>query len=63
MKPKTLNGQKLSGELYLSMLSSYVGAINNGAVPNIENAWNYMCQEQCTKVFNESYEVFEREIK
>lgn len=50
MKPKTLNGQKLSGSLYLSMLSSYVGAINEGAVPNIENAWNYMCQEQCQKV-------------
>lgn len=59
MKPKTLNGQKLSGELYLSMLSSYVGAINDGAVPNIENAWNYMCQEQCTKVMTESLETFE----
>lgn len=28
MKPKTLNGQKLDGQLYLSMLNSYVGAIN-----------------------------------
>lgn len=44
LKPKMMNGQKLSGELYLSMLNSYVGAINDGAVPNIENAWNYMCQ-------------------
>jgi hypothetical protein len=35
MKPKTLHGQKLNGELYLSMLQSYVGAINEGAVPNI----------------------------
>lgn len=57
MKPKTLHGQKLSGDLYLSMLNSYVGAINEGAVPNIENAWNYMCQEQCAKVINESYEA------
>jgi hypothetical protein len=63
MKPKTLNGQKLDGQLYLSMLSSYVGAINEGAVPNIENAWSYMCQEQCTKVLAESYETFERELK
>jgi hypothetical protein len=35
MKAKTLNGQKLNGELYLSMLQSYIGAINEGAVPNI----------------------------
>jgi len=35
MKPKTLHGQKLNGELYLSMLQSYVGAINEGAIPNI----------------------------
>lgn len=30
--------------MYCNMLSSYVTAINEGAVPNIENAWNYMCQ-------------------
>ena len=35
MKPKTLHGQKLNGELYLSMLQSYVGGINEGAIPNI----------------------------
>lgn len=63
MKPKTLHGQKLSGDLYLSMLNSYVGAINEGAVPNIENAWNYMCQEQCAKVINESYEAYDKEVR
>lgn len=30
--------------MYLCLLNSYVNAINNGAIPNIENAWNYMCQ-------------------
>lgn len=44
IKPKTFHNQKLNGEMYLSMLSSYVTAINNGAVPNIENAWSYMCR-------------------
>jgi hypothetical protein len=63
MKPKVLNGQKLNGELYLNMLSSYVKAINEGAVPNIENAWNYMCQEQCNKVLHEAWEAFERELR
>lgn len=63
MKPKMLNGQRLSGELYLSMLSSYVASINDGAVPNIENAWHYMCQEQCTKVMSEAMQAFDSEIR
>lgn len=49
IKVKTLRDQKLNGELYCSMLNSYVAAINDGAVPNIENAWNYMCEEQCQR--------------
>jgi hypothetical protein len=49
VKIKTLQNQKLNGDMYCSMLNSYVGAINEGAVPNIENAWNYMCEEQCRK--------------
>lgn len=44
VKPKTLQNQKLNGVLYCSMINSYVNAINEGAVPNIENAWNYMCE-------------------
>ena len=36
--------------MYCNMLLSYVTAMNDGAVPNIENAWNYMCREQCQKI-------------
>ena len=39
-----MNDKRLNGEMYASMLESYVAAINDGAVPNIENAWNYMCR-------------------
>jgi hypothetical protein len=48
--------------MYLCLLNSYVNAINNGAVPNIENAWNYMCQEKCAKAFEESLSFFSEEI-
>ena len=41
--------------MYCSMMNSYVNAINEGAVPNIENAWNYMCQEQCRKALDDCY--------
>ncbi len=32
--------------MYTNLLRSYVTAINEGAVPNIENAWTYMCEEK-----------------
>ena len=35
MRPKMLNGKLLNGEMYLSLMKSYVKAINDGAVPNI----------------------------
>jgi len=38
MRPKTLNQKLLTGEMFAGLIKSYVSAINNGAVPNIENA-------------------------
>ena len=57
-----MKGKKLDGPMYLCLLDSYVGAINKGAVPNIENAWSYMCKEKCAKVFEESERFFEEEM-
>lgn len=62
MKPKTLKNKLLDGQMYLCLLESYVTAINKGAVPNIENAWTYMCKEHCMKVFEDSEQLFEEEI-
>jgi hypothetical protein len=49
MKPKALNGKELNGEMFISLIKSYLSAINGGAVPNIENAWNYLCKDECHK--------------
>ncbi len=49
--------------MYLSLIKSYLTSINNGAVPNIENAWNYICKDECLKALNESFEMYERTIK
>ena len=49
VKPKTLNGKQLSPEMFLTLAESYVHSINQGAVPNIENAWTYICQNESRK--------------
>ena len=46
MKPKQLQGKNLNGEMWANLVDVYVAAINQGAVPNIENAWNYICKDE-----------------
>lgn len=55
VKPKTLNGKFLTGPMLAEICKAYIEAINSGRVPNIENAWTYLCQQ-------ESYKALTRKI-
>jgi len=46
-----------------TLTESYVQSINNGAVPNIENAWAYICKSECHKAIEESMQKFEDTIR
>jgi succinate dehydrogenase/fumarate reductase flavoprotein subunit len=63
VKPKIINGKKLSGAMLATLSQSYVTAINNGAVPNIENAWNYICKNECNKAKEDALTQFEETMK
>jgi hypothetical protein len=52
MKPKMIQGNKVSGTFLMELAVSYVEAINTGAVPNIENAWHSICRDQAVKATN-----------
>ena len=62
IKPKTLNGQVLNGDMFCSMIKSYIQAINQGAVPVIENAWGFMCKNECLKAMKNSINIYEKYI-
>jgi Guanylate-binding protein, N-terminal domain/Guanylate-binding protein, C-terminal domain len=62
-KPKTLNSSLLNGEMLVTLIESYVQAVNKGAVPNIENAWNYICKNQCSKALEEAQEIYNQKIQ
>lgn len=62
VKPKTLNGRLLDGEMLCELIESYVHAVNKGAVPNIENAWNYICKNECAKAFEDAIALYTRKI-
>lgn len=46
-----------------SLAESYVVSINNGAVPNIENAWSYICKSECHKAIDESLHYYENVLR
>jgi len=48
-KIKTFNGRDLNGELLAGLAISYVDAINKGAVPTIEGAWQAVCNSESQK--------------
>lgn len=43
VKVKVMNGHQLNGPMLMELANSYVQALNDGNVPNIENAWDKVC--------------------
>ena len=62
-KIKKINDKEINGEMLSGLIVSYINAINNGAVPNIENAWNYICINQCIKLKNECLNYFKENLQ
>jgi Guanylate-binding protein, C-terminal domain len=44
------------------MMQNYIQAINNGAVPNIESAWTYICKDHCAKLLEESCGFYDERL-
>ena len=59
VKPKSLNGKFITGEMLLELCQSYTKAINKGSIPSIKNAWSYVCQNECQRAIYESINAFE----
>lgn len=45
-KQKQINSKGVTGDMLLHLAKAYSEAVNNGKVPNIESAWNYVCKEK-----------------
>ena len=62
IKPKTFNGRILSGQMLINLLKSIIEAINEGAIPVIENSWKYITNNECLKIIQESVEYYKKLI-
>jgi len=63
IKPKTLNSKIISGEMLCNLAQNYISAFNKGVVPNIENAWSYICKNECLKALHEGMEQYDMILK
>ena len=48
--------------MFWNLCSSYVEAINKGAIPSIESSWAYICKNECLKAADNSYDVFVKQF-
>lgn len=53
----------MTGEMLLELATAYTNAINEGSVPNIQNAWSYVCQNECNRAILESIQIYAEEMK
>lgn len=60
IEPKFLGKSYVTGELFSDLWTSYVNAINQGKIPTVDTAWEYICSFECEKQIKlllKSYEI------
>ena len=60
---KKMNDQPINGEILAGLIKNYVDTINHKDIPNIENAWDYICRDQCQKAYEESFDDYDKGMK
>lgn len=63
VKTKCLNGRPLTGKMLAGIAQSYVDAINKGAVPTIEGAWQSVVNSECNKQIDLITTEYDKKIK
>lgn len=48
--------------MLINLLQSIIEAINEGAIPIIENSWKYITSNECLKSIRENVEYFKKLI-
>lgn len=63
VKVKNFNGKALTGKMLAGIALSYVEAINKGAVPTIEGAWQSVCSAECNKQIDLITAEYDKKLK
>jgi len=63
INPKQLKGVNLTPKMYFNMVEKYVEAINNGAVPTINTAWEHLVDTECRDALESAWTLYEEALK
>ena len=61
--PKVINGKKMNGVAIVNLLKEFVYSINNGAVPNINNAWDVVIEQEIKSVHDKALATYKELTK
>jgi hypothetical protein len=60
---KEMNGKVLNGKILAGLLGSYVEALNKGAVPNINTAWEGVVDQERQKCYEKAVHEYRQGLK
>ena len=60
VRPKTVLGRTINGDMFCSLLESYVDAMNSGGAPEIRSAWTRVVANQCREAQQQALRVHDQ---
>jgi hypothetical protein len=60
VKPKQLKGQFITGKMLIDLAEAYTESLNQGGIPVIETAWEYMQSSELENAFRDSLMLHEK---
>ena len=55
-------GKSINGDMLIDLCKAYIQALNCGNMPNIENAWNYVCKSESIKALKFCEQDLEKQL-
>jgi hypothetical protein len=63
IKVKVINGHQMNGPMIVELANSYILALNQGQVPNIESAWTNVCNFEQERAYKDALRFFSDQVK
>lgn len=62
-EPKQLQGVNLNSRMFCAMTKNFIEAINEGGVPNISSAWEFIVENECSDLYQDAANNYNQELK
>ena len=60
---KKINNRNVNGNIFLDMIKQYIQIVNDGNVPNLDNTWTYLCDQENQRAMEFTIQQIQEELK